>query len=123
MKYSPRTLFMFLCLPFRIILAVIGYYIYRNKNLQYLSKPFGVILGLISVSFFVLYFTNGRMNAPEAGPQGTWWAPFRIIHGFMYLIAGIYALRGQLEYTWIPLAIDVLIGLSLSMWHYSSPVK
>jgi hypothetical protein len=52
-----------------------------------------------------------RQNAFEAGGI-TWWANYRIIHGLLYLIAAIYAFN-KYRSAWIPLTLDVLIGLSL----------
>ncbi len=118
MDFSPRSTFMLFCLPARIALALIAYYIYRSNN-STLTKPYGILLGIISLSFFYLYFFNKRMNAPEAGTQGTWWSTYRVLHGLMYLAAAIYLLQGKIEYAWIPLAVDVVLALFISIKHYS----
>ena len=98
------TYFLLGCIPIRLGIVLLAYFI-PKEYLKYLSLAF---LGL-SVSFFYLYFFNARLDAPEAGGK-TWWAPLRLLHGMLYLSAGIYALQ-ESPYTWIPLLIDVLLGL------------
>jgi len=100
-----NPIFIFGCIPARLALTYISTIVPANK-LAYL----GVILGLISFGFLWLFFTNGRLNAPESSSGKTWWANLRLIHGLLYLAAAIYAFRGS-EDVWIPLLIDVLFGL------------
>ena len=102
---NSKLLFLFGCIPFRLLLVYISTIIPLDK-----LKYFGVLLLLISISFIYLYFTNGRLNAPEAGGI-TWWANLRIIHGLLYLAASIYAFQGK-SLIWVPLLIDVIFGLS-----------
>jgi xanthine/uracil permease len=73
----------------------------------------GVLLLAISLSFLWLYFTNGRMNAPEAGGF-TWWSKYRLIHGMLYLTAAIYAFQKN-NLAYIPLLIDVILGFILAL--------
>ena len=69
----------------------------------------GIITIIIGISFLFLYFTNGRMNAPEGGGV-TWWANYRLIHGLLYLAASIYLFNRD-RIAWIHLANDSLLGL------------
>ena len=69
---------------------------------------------LIAFGFLYLYFTNGRLNAPEAGGK-TWWSKLRIIHGLLYLTAGIYALQNN-KLCWVPLLIDVVFGFLAALF-------
>lgn len=105
-KNNSIYLFLFACIPLRIIIALIPLYL-EKKWLSYYS----FILFLIGASFLYLYFTNTRQNAFEAGGK-TWWAKYRIIHGLLYLIAAYYAYN-QDRNAWIPLIIDVIVGLFL----------
>ena len=94
------------CIPARILIALIPVYIYIEW-LHYYS----ILLFAIAFSFLFLFFFNLRQHAFEAGGI-TWWANYRIIHGLLYLSAAILAFKKN-RLAWIPLAIDVFIGLSL----------
>lgn len=94
------------CIGVRLILAVIPLYL-SKKWLPY----FGIIILIIGLSFIYLYFTNGRLKAPEGGGN-TWWYKFRLIHGLLYLTAGIYLFQKE-RLASIPLFIDVILGLIL----------
>ena len=97
--------FLFLCIPVRILIALAPVFI-PDKYL----KLYATALLLIGLSFIYLYFTNSRLNAPEAGGK-TWWAQYRIIIGLLYVSAAIYAFQGKRNLIWIPLSIDILFGL------------
>ena len=102
-----NKVFLFGCIPVRLFLAYIS------------TKPinlfiFGYLLLIIGISFLVLYFTNRRLDAPEAGGK-TWWHNYRLIHGMLYLTAAIYAFQGKSDLIWIPLVIDVVFGLTLAL--------
>lgn len=93
------------CIPLRLGIVLITYYI----PIQYL-QIIGVLFLLQSIGFLYLFFSNKRLTAFESGGK-TWWAPFRLIHGFLYLTAFIYSIRGDRN-AWVPLFIDVLFGLT-----------
>jgi len=115
MLSSDKSIYLFLfgCIPVRILLSILPLYIDKKMLFYY-----GIALLIISLSFLYLYFTNQRLDAYEAGGN-TWWAKFRIIHGLLYLCAAIYALQG-LKIAWIPLSIDTFIGFVLFMnKHYN----
>ena len=97
--------FLLLCIPARIIIALLSQFVPS----KYMSL-YGLFLLLIGLSFIYLFFTNLRLNAPEAGGK-TWWAPFRLIIGALYISAAIYAFQGKRELVWIPLAMDIVFGL------------
>lgn len=124
---KPQLLFLTLCIPIRIIFALLPNYkliekyipIKLNKKLFY--QVVGIIFLCIAVGFLYLYFTNERLNAPEAGGK-TWWHNLRLLHGLLYLCASIYILWNinninLIRYASIPLIIDVIVGL-LSFINY-----
>ena len=94
------------CIGTRVLLTIAPIYL-PYKWLQL----FGILILAISSSFLYLYFTDGRLNAPEGGGI-TWWVNFRLIHGVLYLAAAIYLLKRE-RFAWIPLALDTLLGLLL----------
>ena len=99
------------CIGFRTVLAITPLYIPEN-----MLPLLGIITITIGTTFLFLYFTNGRMNAPEGGGV-TWWANYRLIHGLLYLTASIYLLNRD-RTAWIPLANDVFLGLVFFLFKY-----
>ena len=104
-------LFLLVCIPLRILFTLSSQMI----NHEYLNY-FGLLLLLLSCSFFYLYFTDSRLQSPEAGGK-TWWAPLRLIIGSFYLLAAIYAFQGKQNLVWIPMAIDVIFGIIIFITH------
>lgn len=118
---NSQLLFLTLCIPIRIIFALLPNYkliekyipIKLNKKLFY--QVVGIMFLGIAIGFLYLYFTNERLNAPEAGGK-TWWHNLRLLHGLLYLCASIYILWNinninLIRYASIPLIIDVIVGL------------
>lgn len=110
---SPRFLFLVACIPTRILFAILPT-ILSATHLKY----YGILLLTIGLGFHTLFWTNSRLNAPEGGGV-TWWHNLRALHGTLYLMAGILAVKGNPK-AWIPLAIDVVVGLVAHILHYSS---
>jgi len=111
-KMNSILAFIFLCIPARIFLA----YISRIIPDKYL-KIYGILLLLMGLSFLYLFITNSRLNAPEAGGK-TWWSQFRILIGFFYITAAIYAFQGNRNLIWVPLAIDIIFGIIIFIMHH-----
>lgn len=109
---QERILFFLIgCIGVRSILALAPLYIPQN-----MLPILGIITLTIGTSFLFLYFTNGRMNAPEGGGV-TWWAKYRLIHGSLYLAASIYLFNRD-RTAWIPLVNDVFLGLLIFLFKY-----
>lgn len=104
-------LFLLACIPARILLALLPLYI----DASYL-RYYGLLLLIPTIGFLYLYFTNARLNAPEGGGL-TWWAEYRLIHGLLYLSATIMAFQEK-KLAWVPLTIDVILGLVLFLFRY-----
>jgi hypothetical protein len=102
-------LFFGVCIPVRLLLVYLASILNKN-NLRF----FGIILLVIALGFLYLYFANKRLNAAEATGGVTWWSEYRLIHGLLYLCAAIYAFQGK-NTAWIPLLIDVGLGVSLKV--------
>ena len=108
-------LFIFGCISIRLLFV----YIAKTVDKSYLP-----ILGLLAlipaIGFFYIFFTNSRETGPEVFGEKIWWNNLRILHGLLYLIFAILAITIQ-SYAWIPLLIDVSIGLlSFLYFHYSN---
>ena len=107
---NPTTriiLFLFLCIPIRLSFV----YAAKELNDKYI-KYFMAMIGLIGINTLYLWISNKRLDAPEGGGI-TWWAPFRLLHAFLYLTAFFYLLRGNRQNASISLLIDVMLGLSI----------
>ena len=102
---NPVIAFLLFCIPARILIAMGSQFIPDS----YLMFYAGFLL-LIGLSFIYLFFTNTRLDAPEAGGK-TWWANYRIIIGALYIAAAVYAFQGKRDLIWIPLAMDILFGI------------
>jgi len=104
---SPVLLFSLVCIPTRLLLAL------------YSDRIPPVVFLLIGLSFVYLYFTNGRLSAPEAGGK-TWWAQYRIIIGLLYLTAALYGFQGKMDLVKYPLLVDVAFGIFLTVRRYQT---
>lgn len=97
-----NKLFLLGCIPVRLLL------VYLSTIVP--GKVMSLPLVLIGLGFLFLYFTNGRMNAPESSTGKTWWAKLRLFHGLLYMTAAVLAFN-ESKFVWVPLLIDVLFGL------------
>ena len=105
-KQQRILYFLIGCIGVRSIIAIGPLYL-PKKWLPVL----GLITTIIGTTMLYLYFIKGRMNAPEGGGT-TWWANYRLIHGLLYICASIYLFQED-RLAWIPLTMDVLLGLIL----------
>lgn len=104
---NPIILFLGACVPLRLFIA------WGSTKVPKAYMPyFATALLAVSFGFLYLYFIGGRMKAPEAGGE-TWWASYRLLIGLLWLAAATYAFQGRMDMVWIPLVIDVLLGLVL----------
>ena len=107
---TPTTralLFIGLCIPFRLLLA----YTPQLLNNKVKQQVYALLMLLIGSTFLYLWYGNKRLNAGEGGGK-TWWAPYRVIHGILFLAAAALMLCEPKKAS-IPLVIDVIIGIYL----------
>ena len=109
-----KSLYFIICLFIRLLLV----FLVLNINKSYLQY-LGIIFIIIGIGFLNLYFFNKRLNAIEGGGI-TWWHKYRLLHGMLYLTAGIYSIKGY-KLSFIPLLIDVLFGFII--WYDKRHVK
>lgn len=109
--HTRRMLFIWACIPSRAVLAALPAWL-PAARLKYLA----VVTGILAVGFLFLYFTDGRMEAVEAGGQ-TWWGSLRLLHGMLYLCATIYLLQGD-RLASLPLGLDILTGAGAFVHHH-----
>ena len=105
-KEESIRYFLMGCIPVRTYLALLP----LRLNPRWL-RYYSFILFIQAFTFMYLYFFKMRERAFEAGGVA-WWGKFRILHGLTYLVAAILAFNKN-RLAWIPLIIDVLMGLVL----------
>ncbi len=108
---NSKLLFLVGCIPSRLLLALLLYKI-NEKYLPVLS----ILLLLIGTSFIYLYLSNKRLDAPEAGGK-TWWKDLRPIHGSLYILAGLLALK-KCRLSSLVILLDTILGLSFFINHH-----
>jgi len=106
---NSTLLFLFGCLPIRILIVIFC------KSLSKEALPiFAWFSLLISLGFLSVY--NRRMTGIETNNKPIWWNEFRPVHACLYFLAFVYAIQ-QKSYSWIPLAVDVLLGFLLFIFY------
>ena len=104
----PYKFYAFLigCIGLRIILALLA------KNADSKTLWYMGLFALIPAFGFLFLFTfNLRKTGFEAGGN-IWWKNWRPIHGLLYLLFAVLAIKGFKE-SWTILAIDVSLGFLL----------
>jgi len=98
-------LFLIGCIGTRTLLAVLA----KNISPDYLPLM-GV--GGLAISFGLMYFylSGTRTTGPETFGDKIWWNHLRPVHSTLYLLFAILAFQKS-KYAWVPLAIDVCIGI------------
>ena len=105
---SRQIAFWIGCIGIRTIFVYIAY-VASKKYLQIM----GIIALIPAIGFFVIYFGGLRKTGIEVAPGGgeIWWSSLRPVHGSLYLCFAILALSSLRQYAWVPLAVDVSIGV------------
>ena len=104
-------MFIFGCIVVRSIIA----YIAKVMNPEYL--PYVAVIFLFgAIRFIYLFFTNP--TGPQFLGKDIWWNNIRPIHFVLYLAFAITAFM-KLSYSWIFLALDVIVAFSsFIIFHY-----
>ena len=103
------------CIPIRLLFVFVAWSI----SIKYLPL-LGYIALLPAIGFLYLFVSGKRQTGLETQGQPIWWVNFRPIHGILYLLFFIYAIKG-IRKSYLFLLIDVLIGLLLFLWfHYNN---
>lgn len=109
-KHETIVAFVFGCLTSRLALAGLPLVLPKKWLPLY-----GIPILAMGIGFLYLFFSEGRLKAPEGGGK-TWWASFRLVHGALYLAAAVFLLRGDRRGA-LPLSIDFMLGAGLFTAH------
>ena len=97
--------FFIICIIVRLILVYTAKYIDKS-----LLQILGYITLIPSIGFIYLYLFDKRKTGLEVGGRSIWLNKLRPIHGVLYLLFSIYAIKKE-NFAWIPLLIDVILGI------------
>ena len=116
--YKRLLLFLFLCIPIRILMVLLVKHI-DKKFLPYLG-----IIGLLpAIGFSIIYLGNYRKTGPETFGKKIWWNNLRPIHALLYFLFSYLALQKNKD-SWKPLLIDVVIGVnSFILFHSMNAIN
>ena len=119
MKLTPiqKRFLLFLggCIPARLFVVFIAWSI----SIRYLPL-LGYVALLPAFGFLYLFVSGTRQTGLETQGAPIWWSNFRPIHGILYLLFAIYAIKG-IRTAYLFLLVDVIIGLILFLWfHYKN---
>ena len=103
--YKRYILFLGVCIMIRLSLVFLAKFI-NKKYLPYL----GYLALIPAIGFLNIYFFSPRETGPEVFGDKIWWNELRIVHAALYLLFANYAIKKK-SYSYIPLAIEVTIGL------------
>jgi hypothetical protein len=104
-------LFLFGCIGTRTALAVGAKFASPN-----VLQAMGALALLPALGFFIIFIFKLRETGPEVFGDKIWWNNLRPIHGTMYLLFAIFALRKS-DKAWMFLAADVAFGLIAYVFH------
>lgn len=107
---DPKTIFLFGCVPARLLLAFLAARDVGRPWLQW-------IILFTGLTFAYLFLSKSRLTAREAGGP-TWWAPWRWVHAALYIAAGVMLLRKRSLDAGRLLFIDLLFGVVLHVHRY-----
>jgi hypothetical protein len=105
-------LFLVGCIGTRALFAY-GTYIASPTILPYI----GAVAATIAIGFIAIYLFNLRPTGLEVGGARIWWNHLRPVHAILYAITATLAIQRNPN-AWIPLAADVVIGLSVFLHHH-----
>lgn len=106
------ALFLIGCIGTRFLLT----YLAKTVPLTYLP-----ILGYLAVipafGFLIIYVMGWRTTGREVFGDKIWWNSLRPVHGILWMLFAILAIRKN-QNAWIILLIDTLIGLVAFLVHH-----
>lgn len=127
-QYQRIILFFLICIPLRLYLAYWAIVIHTvkhsetdwNNNLLFFSvKRTNIKILLESLCLaiglsFIYQFFKGNMIGGFGGK--VWWGNLRLVHAFNYLAYAILSYN-NIEFAYVPLLLDVIIGLIRFLVH------
>lgn len=110
------ALFLVGCMGSRAALVYAAHAASRPGAPAWVLRVMGAAGLAIAISFFAIFLGGLRSTGPEVFGDRIWWDDLRPVHGALYLAFATLALHGR-RGAWVPLAVDVLVGLAAFGWH------
>ncbi len=114
MDNLQKRIYLFLlgCIPLRL------FFVYLAKNISKIYLPYLGILSLIPIlGWLWILMGHPRNTGPEVLGGKIWWNHLRPIHITLYILFAYLALNKN-KSAYIPLLIDVVIGLVAFVHHH-----
>ena len=105
---TPKEIFVY-CIIVRFLIV----YLAVIKPQNSLLRLFSLIVG---IGFMYYYLSGTRTTGIETGGKPIWWNHLRPIHSFNYLSFLILSYKKP-EIAYIPLLLDIIIGVYASCEH------
>ena len=105
-------LFLFGCIGTRTLFAYIAK-TSSTKTLLYL----GALAIIPAIGFITIYLAGLRRTGAEVFGEQIWWNDLRPVHALFYILFAFFAFQGK-RYAWVPLGLDVIIGLVAFLTHH-----
>jgi hypothetical protein len=111
MNLQRVLLFLIGCIGTRTALAIGAKYASPE-----ILQAMGALALLPALGFFLIYMFKLRETGPEVFGEKIWWNSLRPVHGILYLLFAIFAIRKE-NFAWMFLAADVSFGLIAYITH------
>ena len=105
-------LFLGVCIVTRLAFVFIAKYV-KPDYLPYL----GLLALLPAIGFISIYLGDHRKTGREVFGSKIWWNDLRPVHASLYILFSLLALKKN-KYSWVPLLVDVIIGLIAFGFHH-----
>jgi hypothetical protein len=107
---NSKLLFLLGCIPTRL------FFVWIAK--KYPNKWYSILGAIMAIAWMYLFIFNKRQTGLEVNGGKIWWAKIRPLHALMYAIFA-YMAYTQMKLAWVPLLLDVMIGLiAFFTFHY-----
>lgn len=105
------ALFLVGCMGSRTALAYAAHVAARPSAPAWALPVMGAGAALTALAFLSIFFMGWRTTGAEVFGDKIWWGNLRPVHAGLYLAFAALAFRGH-RGAWVPLAIDVAVGLT-----------
>ena len=109
--------FFLLCIPVRLAIVVAAFFLGKKKKQAWYTMLVGLAVLAIGIGLCVFQYLRDTGKREKVGFAGgeVYWNSY--VHGSIWIVAALLIFLAP-KYAWIPLLIDVILGLSLALKNY-----